>query len=66
MSAVYNPEADIMAEIERLELESRDIRKRIEHSRNQEDKRVLNRQLSELQKEIELLQAKLPKPPTGQ
>jgi predicted nucleic acid-binding Zn-ribbon protein len=66
MSAVYNPEADIMAEIERLELEARDIRKRIEHSSNQEDKRVLNRQLSELQKEIELLQAKLPKPPTAQ
>jgi hypothetical protein len=66
MSSVYNPEADIMAEIERLELESRDIRKRVEHSRNEEDKRVLNRQLTELQREIELLQAKLPKPPTAQ
>ena len=66
MSSVYNPEADIMAEIERLELESRDIRKRVEHSHNVEDQRVLNRQLSELQKEIEFLQAKLPKPPTAQ
>ena len=60
MSAIYNPEADVMAEIERLELESRDIRRRIEHARNQEDKRVLNRQLQELKEQIELLRAKLP------
>jgi len=63
MSSVYNPEADIMAEIERLELESRDIRKRIEHAAGEEDKRVLNRQLDEMQKQIQLLQARLPKPP---
>jgi hypothetical protein len=60
MSAVYNPESDIMAEIERLELEARDIRKRIEHTRNAEDKRVLNRQLGELKTQIEFLQKKLP------
>ena len=60
MSSVYNPEADIMAEIERLELEGREVRKRVEHARNEEDKRVLNRQLEELQQQIELLQAKLP------
>jgi hypothetical protein len=60
MSSVYNPESEIMAEIERLELESRDIRKRIEHAHNEDDKRVLNRQLEELQQQIEILQAKLP------
>ena len=60
MSSVYNPEADVMAEIERLELESRDIRRRIEHARTQEDRRVLNRQLEELKQQIEHLQAKLP------
>ena len=60
MSSVYNPEADVMAEIERLELESRDIRKRVEHARSEADKRVLNRQLEELKQQIELLQAKLP------
>ena len=60
MSSVYNPEADVMAEIERLELESREIRKRVEHARNENDKRVLNRQLEELKQQIELLQAKLP------
>ena len=60
MSSVYNPEADIMAEIERLELESRDTRRRVEHARNQEDKRVLNKQLEELKQQIEVLQARLP------
>jgi hypothetical protein len=60
MSSVYNPEADIMAEIERLELEGRDIRRRVEHARNEADKRVLNRQLEELKRQIEFLQAKLP------
>ena len=60
MSTVYNPEADIMAEIERLELEARDIRQRIEHAKNKEDKRVLNQQLTEIEDQVELLKAKLP------
>ena len=60
MSAVYNPESDIIAEIERLELEARDIRRRVEHAHNAEDKRVLNKQLEEIKQEIELLRAKLP------
>ena len=60
MSTVYNPEADIMAEIERLELEAKGIRKRIEHASNGEDKRVLNRQLGELETQIAHLQRRLP------
>ena len=60
MSAVYNPESDTMAEIERLELEARDIRRRIERARNEEDRRVLDRQLKEIREEVELLQARLP------
>ena len=60
MSAVYNPESDIIAEIERLELEARDIRRRVEHAHNEEDKRVLNKQLDEIKQEIELLRTKLP------
>ena len=60
MSAVYNPEADIMAEIERLEVESRDIRKRIEHARTDVDKRVLNKQLEEIRTQIDVLRSKLP------
>jgi len=60
MSAVYNPESDIIAEIERLELEARDIRRRVEHAHTEEDKRVLNRQLEEIKQQIEQLRSRLP------
>ena len=60
MSAIYNPEADVIAEIERLELESRDIRRRVEHARTEADKRVLNKQLEELKNQIEFLKTRLP------
>lgn len=60
MSTTYNPESETMAQIERLELESRDIRRRIEHAHNEDDKRVLNRQLDELKRQIELLKTRLP------
>ena len=60
MSSVYNPEADVMAEIERLELESRDVRRRVEHAHSEDDKRVLNRQLEELKRQIEFLKKRLP------
>jgi hypothetical protein len=57
---VYNPEVEIMTEIERLELEARDVRRRVGHARNEEDKRVLNRQLAEVEEQIEHLRARLP------
>lgn len=60
MSQVYNPESDVMAEIERLELEARQVLRSIEHARNDADRRVLNRQLSELNEQIEHLRARLP------
>ena len=60
MSHVYNPEADTVAEIERLELEVRDVRRRVEHARAEADKRVLNRQLQELKEQIEFLRSRLP------
>jgi hypothetical protein len=60
MSSVYNPESDTIAEIERLELEARDIRRRVEHAHNAEDKRVLNRQLEEIKTQIEHLRSRLP------
>jgi hypothetical protein len=60
MSQVYNPESDIIAEIERLELEARTVRRSVEHARNEQDKRVLNRQLQELQDQIEHLKSRLP------
>ena len=60
MSTVYNPESDIVAQIERLELEARDIRRKIEYVRNDNDRRVLNRQLKDIEEDITNLQAKLP------
>ena len=60
MSAVYNPEAEVIAEIERLELDARQIRRTIEHVRGPEDRRVLNRQLQELKDRIVFLPKRLP------
>jgi hypothetical protein len=57
---VYNPEADVIAEIEKLERDGRDIRRTVEHARNEEDKRVLNRQLREIRDQIEFLRMRLP------
>jgi hypothetical protein len=59
MSTVYNPESEMVAQIERLELEGREIRRKVEHVRNESDKRVLNRQLREIEDEIAFLQARL-------
>jgi len=60
MSAVYNPESDLIAEIERLELEARQIRRTIEHVSGPEDRRVLNRQLKELKDQIDFLRQRVP------
>jgi hypothetical protein len=60
MSAVYNPEAEVIAEIERLELDARRIRQTIEHVSGPEDRRVLNRQLQELKDRMEFLRKRLP------
>lgn len=60
MSEVYNPEAEVSAQIEKLELEARNVRRRIEHAHTEADKRVLNRQLKELTDEISHLQARMP------
>ncbi len=60
MSAVYNPESDVIAEIERLELEARDIRRRVEHAHRVEDKRVLNKQLEEIKSQIQHLRSRVP------
>jgi len=59
MSTVYNPEAEVIAQIERLELEVRDVRRRIEHAHSEPDKRVLNKQIQELMSEIDFLRSRL-------
>ena len=60
MSQVYNPESEQLAEIERLELEAREVRRRIERAHNLQDRRVLNRQIQELEEQIQFLQSRLP------
>jgi hypothetical protein len=60
MSTVYNPEADIIAEIEKLELEARGLRRRLRQAHNGEDKRVLNRLVKETEERVELLRQRLP------
>jgi hypothetical protein len=60
MSQVYNPEAELIAEIERLELDAREIRRKIEHVRNAEDRRVMNRLLGEVRDRIGYLKRRIP------
>jgi hypothetical protein len=59
MSTVYNPESEMVTQIERLEVEGRDLRRKIELAHNENDKRVMNRQLQEIREEIAFLQARL-------
>jgi hypothetical protein len=59
MSQVYNPESDLMAEIERMERLAAGLRRRIEHAHTAQDKRVLNRQMQEIKEDIHRVQAKL-------
>lgn len=60
MSTVYNPEADLIAEIERLEIDARGMRKRIEKARTDEDRRVLQKLLKETEDRIVAIRARLP------
>ena len=60
MSAVYNPESDVIAEIERLELEARDMRRKVEHVHSDADRRALNRLLADVRDRIEYLRQRLP------
>lgn len=52
-------EPEIIAQIERLESDARELRRRIEHVHGPEDKRVLNRQLSEINEDVERLRDRL-------
>lgn len=60
MSTVYNPEADLIAEIERLEIDARNMRRRVEKTSSPEDKRVLQKLLKETEQRIEVIRKRLP------
>lgn len=60
MYQVYNPETALIEEIERMELEARDVRRKLQKSQNVADTRVLNKQLTELEEHVRNLQGRLP------
>lgn len=59
MRQISSQESETIAEIERLELEARNLRQRVEHLQNDEDRRVVNRQLKELGEQIDFLRLQL-------
>ncbi len=60
MSTIYNPESETIAEIERLEFDARQMRRRIEHVRAIADRRALNKLLTEIKDKIEYLRRSVP------
>lgn len=60
MSTVYNPESDLIAEIERLEIDARNMRRRLEKAAGAEDRRVLDKLLKETEQRIDHLRKRLP------
>jgi FtsZ-binding cell division protein ZapB len=52
-----NPEQQAMDRIEKLELEIREVRRRVEHAHSAADKQVLNEQIHELEAELKHLQS---------
>jgi hypothetical protein len=60
MSTIYNPEADVIAQIERMEIDARNARRRIDHAHNEEDRRALNKQLADIKDQIEYLRRCVP------
>ena len=60
MSTTYNPEAETIAQIERLEIEARNTRRRIDHAHNPEDRRALNKQLADIKGQIDFLRRSVP------
>lgn len=59
MTDALSNEAEIIAAIERLEMQIRDTRRRIEHARTEADKRALNQQIGDAMTQIDQLRARL-------
>ena len=60
MSTVYNPEAETIAEIEKLEIELLGLLRRLARAGGAEDKRVLQQQIDEVQQAIATLRSRVP------
>ena len=59
MSRVRETEREIREAIERLEMEAREVRQRLERAIGQEDKRVIAGQLAELEQQVDCLCSQL-------
>jgi hypothetical protein len=59
MTDALSNESEIITAIERLEMQIRDTRRRIEHARTPADKRVLNKQIGDAMAQVEQLRARL-------
>lgn len=55
----HRNESALRSEMERLAHDARSIRRTIEHARSEADKRVLNRQLTEIQLRMDVLSSLL-------
>lgn len=60
MSTVYNPEAETIAEIEKLEIELPGLLRRLARASSEDDKRVLQQQIDEVQQAIAALRGRVP------
>ena len=59
MDQSLETETEIIAEIERLEMQARDVRNRLEHAKSDADRRVLQEQLDEVEEQVNRLRSRL-------
>lgn len=59
LSEEYNPETEWLERLQSLEIEARDVARRREQSACAEDRDTLQRQLQELERQIDAIKAKL-------
>lgn len=59
MSEAYNPETKIYERLEALEVEARELAQKRDKAPDADDRKILDRQLKEIENEIALLRKKL-------
>lgn len=59
MSEAYNPETKLYQQLESLELEARELVRKRDEAATGDDRSILERQLKEIEKQVESLKRKL-------
>ena len=59
MSEAYNPETELFAKLETLELDARQLAQKRDQAKTPEDRQVLERQLKEVEDQVAVLKSKL-------